>query len=112
MDERGGIFFERKVRSEELEDAINEIPAKYSSFEPTTITMPIKLRKTTEVKLAHPLKTKLIAESKKKADKVDAKVLADLARTNFLPEAYLPPDDVIELREIIRERVRLKKLSQ
>jgi len=82
-------------------------------LEPTTITMPIaiKLRKTTEVKLAHPLKTKLIAESKKKTDKVDAKVLADLARTNFLPEAYLPPDEIIELREIIRERVRLKRLS-
>ena len=39
---------------------------------------------------------------------MDAKVLADLARTNFLPEAYLPPDDIAE---IIRERVRLKKLS-
>jgi len=35
-------------------------------------------------------KTKLIAESKKKTDKVDAKVLADLARSNFLPTAYLP----------------------
>jgi len=75
--------------------------------------MPIatRIRKTMNVKLAHPLKTKLIAESKKKTDKVDAKVLADLARTNFLPEAYLPPDDILELREIIRERVRLKKLS-
>jgi len=37
--------------------------------------------------------------------------LADLARTNFLPTAYLPPDEIMELREIIRERIRLKKLS-
>lgn len=70
----------------------------------------VRIRKTVNVKLAHPLKTKLIAESKK-TDKVDAKVLADLARTNFLSEAYLPPDDILELREIIRERVRLKRLS-
>ena len=114
MDEKGKIFYERKVPSEEIEDTIEEIPGnKVVILEPTTVTMPIaiKLRKTTEVKLAHPLKTKLIAESKKKTDKVDAKVLADLARTNFLPEAYLPPDEIIELREIIRERVRLKRLS-
>ena len=37
--------------------------------------------------------------------------MAYLARTDFLPEAYLPPDDILELREIIRERVRLKRLS-
>ena len=37
--------------------------------------------------------------------------MADLARTNFLPTAYLPPDEIMELREIIRERIRLKKLS-
>ncbi len=54
---------------------------------------------------------RIITESKKKTDKVDAKVLADLARSNFLPEAYLPPDEIIELRDIVRERVRLKKLS-
>lgn len=53
----------------------------------------------------------MIAESKKKTDKVDAKVLADLARTNFLPTAYLPPDEIMELREITRERIRLNKLS-
>lgn len=82
-------------------------------LEPTTtaINLARKLRKKNEVLLSHPYKTKLIAESKKKTDKVDAKVLADLARTNFLPTAYLPPDEIIELREIIRERIRLKKLS-
>lgn len=50
----------------------------------------------------------MIAESKKKTDEVDVKVLADLARTNFLLTTYLPPDEIIELREIVRERVRLK----
>jgi transposase len=82
-------------------------------LEPTTtaINLARKLRKNNEVLLSHPYKTKLIAESKKKTDKVDAKVLADLARTNFLPTAYIPPDEIMELREIIRERIRLKKLS-
>jgi len=74
MDEGGKIFYERKVRSEELEETIKGIPGnKTVILEPTTVTMPIaiKLRRTTEVKIAHPLKTKLIAESKKKTDKVD-----------------------------------------
>ncbi len=86
MDEEGEVLFEKKVRSEELEDAIKEIPGnKVIILEPTTITMPIatKIHKAMNVKLAHPLKTKLIAESKKKTGKVDAKVLADLARANF-----------------------------
>jgi len=30
--------------------------------------------------------------------------------TKFLPIAYLPPDEIIELKEIVRERVRLRKI--
>jgi transposase len=64
------------------------------------------------IKSFSPIRTKQsLYQSKKKTDKVDAKVLADLARTNFFPSAYLPPDEIMELREIIRERIRLKKLS-
>jgi len=64
-----------------------------------------------EVHLAHPLKTKLIAEARVKTDKIDAKVLANLLRTNFLPESYLAPHEVRELREIHRHRAALVKLK-
>jgi len=113
MKENGEVILEKKVRTEELEKLLEEIPGnKTIILEPTTaINLARKLRKRNEVLLSHPYKTKLIAESKKKTDKVDARILADLARTNFLPTAYLPPDEIIELREIIRERIRLKKLS-
>ncbi|MDI6641873.1 MAG: hypothetical protein QME68_06145, partial [Elusimicrobiota bacterium] len=37
----------------------------------------------TEVHLAHPLKTKLVAEAKVKTDKIDANVLVDLLRTSI-----------------------------
>jgi len=53
MDKKGKIFLERRVRSEELEDAIKEIPGnKTAILEPTTI-MPIatRIRKTVNVKL-------------------------------------------------------------
>lgn len=44
-----------------------------------------------EVKLAHPRKVRIIAESQIKTDRVDALALAQLLRTDFLPEAYLAP---------------------
>jgi len=57
--------------------------------------------------LAHPLKCKLIAESRIKTDKIDAKVLANLLRTNFLPEAFVPDRQTRSLRELLRHRVKL-----
>jgi transposase len=59
------------------------------------------------VHLAHPYKTRLIAEAKVKTDKVDAEVLAQLLRTKFLSEAYRPPKQLREIRTIIRLRSRL-----
>jgi transposase len=60
-----------------------------------------------EVKLANPSKVKIIAESKIKTDKVDALVLAQLMRTNFLPEAYLAPAEQREARDLLRYRISL-----
>jgi len=63
-----------------------------------------------EVHLAPPLKTKLSAEAKVKTDKIDAKILADLLRTDFLPESYLAPSLVREKRELHRHRAALVKV--
>ena len=63
-----------------------------------------------EVKLANPSKVRIIAESQIKTDKVDAKALAQLLRTNFLPEAYLAPKEQREARDLLRYRVSLVHL--
>jgi len=60
-----------------------------------------------DVNLSHPLKTKMIADAKIKSDKIDANVLADLLRSNFLPTSYIPGKETRELREILRHRIRL-----
>lgn len=60
-----------------------------------------------EVKLAHPLKTKLIGEAKIKTDAIDAHVLAQLERTGFLPESYIPSEPLREKRELLRYRLLL-----
>ena len=43
-----------------------------------------------EVVVCNPLATKAIAEAKVKTDKVDAHVLAQLLRCDFLPESGSP----------------------
>ena len=63
-----------------------------------------------EVKLANPSKVKIIAESQIKTDKVDALVLAQLLRTNFLPESYLAPKEQREARDLLRYRISLVHL--
>lgn len=62
-----------------------------------------------EVKLVDTLKSKLIASSKLKNDKVDSRVLAELLRADFLPTAYLAPKETRDLRELMRWRIFFTK---
>jgi transposase len=59
------------------------------------------------VKLAHPQRVRLIAEARVKTDRIDAWTLAHLERTGFLPEAYIPPREVRDRRELLRYRLAL-----
>ena len=60
-----------------------------------------------DVHLAHPLKVKAIAEAKIKTDKIDARVLAHLLRTDLLPEAYIASPQAREIRSVLRQRMFL-----
>src|SRR3990167_4890930 len=64
-----------------------------------------------EVKLAHPLKVKAIAEAKIKTDKIDAKTLAHLLRSDLVPEAYVPDKETRVIKNILRQRMFMVKLS-
>jgi transposase len=57
-----------------------------------------------ELKVAHPAMLKAIAASKKKNDKVDARKIADLLRCDLLPECYMAPSGIRELRRVLRYR--------
>jgi transposase len=59
------------------------------------------------VHLAHPLGVKGFAYRRVKNDARDAADLADLLRMGRLPEAYLAPPAVRELRESVRHRAKL-----
>ena len=60
-----------------------------------------------EVHLAHPLGVKAFSYRRVKNDERDAADLADLLRMGRLPEAWIAPAEVRELRELTRYRVRL-----
>ncbi len=61
------------------------------------------------VKLANPKKTHDIA-CKKKTDKVDARILADLLRTHYLPEVWIPDKKTLGYRDITRHKSNLTRL--
>jgi len=56
------------------------------------------------LKVAHPPMLKAIAAAKKKNDKVDARMIADLLRCNLLPECYMAPVPIRNLRRMLRYR--------
>jgi transposase len=57
-----------------------------------------------KVKVADPSMLKAIGASKKKNDRIDARKIADLLRCNLLPECYMAPREIRELRRILRYR--------
>jgi transposase len=59
------------------------------------------------VHLAHPLGVKAFEYRRVKNDERDATDLADLLRMGRLPEAWIPPLEVRELRELVRHRAKL-----
>jgi transposase len=62
-----------------------------------------------DVRLAHPGYAKRLKQSPDKSDHDDAELLADLVRVKYLPEVWLAPTVIRELRELVRYRQQLKR---
>ena len=63
-----------------------------------------------DLHLAHPLRTRAIAAARVKTDAIDAKTIAHLLRAGFLPEAYVAPRELRDLRELLRHRATLTRM--
>jgi transposase len=61
--------------------------------------------------LVHPSRCKAIASARLKNDKVDAETLAQLLRADLLPEAWIAPQPVRDLRALLRHRASLVRLT-
>ena len=63
------------------------------------------------LKVAHPEMLKAITAAKKKNDQGDAEKIADLLRVNLLPECTMLPQEIRELRRILRYRNHLVRTA-
>ena len=63
-----------------------------------------------DLHLAHPLRTRAIAAARVKTDAIDARTLAQLLRAGMLPEAYVAPRELRDLRELLRHRATLTRM--
>jgi transposase len=112
MDERGRIVRQERFpnKREEYRRFFSDIGKAKVAMEASYCWQPLyELLESMgyEVKLAHPMKTRIIAEAKIKTDAKDSEALAHLLRTNLLPTSYVPPKEIRELRELVWLRVCL-----
>jgi transposase len=59
--------------------------------------------------LVHPRKMRIIAESRRKTDRLDAQILAEFLAADELPEAWRPTPRVREHRGLVRQRDHLRR---
>jgi transposase len=59
------------------------------------------------VQLAHPGYVSRMKRSPDKTDLSDAQLLADLVRVNYLPQVWLAPKEIRQLRRLVRHRANL-----
>jgi transposase len=64
-----------------------------------------------EPHLVHPSRCKAIASARLKNDKVDAATLAQLLRADLLAEAWIAPQQVRDLRALLRHRASLVRMG-
>src|SRR5438309_5977517 len=59
--------------------------------------------------LAHPKKLRIIAESTRKSDKLDAQVLAEFLALDMIPQAYRPTPRQRQHRVLVRQRCYMQR---
>ncbi len=114
MNSEGQIIQQRKLLHNcgELESFFQEQPILQCALEPVDNwgwVVDALQSLGHKVHLANTYKVRLIAESRIKTDKVDARVLADLLRTGYLPEAYVASPGIRDQRTFLRYRIDLSR---
>lgn len=84
-------------------EAVVEATASYEWF--VRLLEPLARR----VVLAHPKKLRVIAESTRKSDRLDAQVLAEFLALDMIPTSYRPTPRQREHRQLVRQRDRVQR---
>ncbi len=117
-DEAGNVVWQLKVPTNEkgFEQLLgkftrHELHAVFEASRSWTYVAPLIRKHAKHVVMAHPLRVRAIADARIKTDAIDSNTLADLLRAKLIPESYMPCGDIIRLRNIVRYRVHLGRLS-
>ncbi len=108
----GTLLQEKRLPTNDLQGFVRSLPAKekHLALESVGFIYPLydKLKQIPrcEVAVANPTSVNLIARSKLKHDRTDAKVLGELLRMNYLPLSHLPEERIREQRFLINDRVK------
>lgn len=102
--QQGSVFAERKA----IQTWLSQLPGHwYGAMEATMFTgwvYDFLKPHAVELKVAHPEMLKAITAAKKKNDRADAEKICDLLRVDLLPECYMAPTELRELRRVLRFR--------
>lgn len=119
MDEKGRILSRDKVSTERA--SIRHYFSKASSDGPVKAVMEACYGweyfydevegLVEELIMAHPLKTRLIAEARIKTDAIDSETLAHLLRADLIPKAYAPAADTRDKKNLLRYRSSLTAMK-
>ena len=119
MDSNGSIIKETNYNNtlEQAESFASSIKRKHGDGKSTAVcestgnlwlkTYQAFEKHNIDVKLANPLKTKTIAEARIKTDKLDARTLAHLLRSDLVAECYIADRETREDRSLLRLRTNL-----
>jgi transposase len=115
MDQEGNILTKRKVNNtrEEYKNILkpyNNIKAVVEACRSWGVCVDLIEDLVEEVVLAHPYKTRAIAEARIKTDSIDAETLGHLLRSDFIAEAYLRDKNNRGKQRVLRNRCFLIKL--
>jgi transposase len=110
VDEFGAVVKEKKIANDSILEFVGAYHPKRVAMEASTSITPIYrklVREGYDVLVSHPTKMRVIAESKIKTDRVDARALAELLRLDALPTSYMPDESLASLRDMVRRRAFL-----
>jgi transposase len=111
MDAQGQVTDQRRLTNEAVAAYAAQLPPNtFAVLESTgnwSFMYDVLSCQVEHVALAHPKRVRTIAAAKVKTDKLDATMLAHLARTDLLPTAYAPPIAIRHLRDWVRHRAKL-----
>lgn len=111
MTAEGVIEDKRRLPNQDVANYLKKVPCNtHAVLEATgnwTYMYDVLSERVEQVDLAHPQQVRAIAAARIKNDRIDATILAHLARTNLLPTAYAAQLPIRELRDSTRHRSKL-----